>query len=328
MSSDGVSEHVRAFSVSNSIFSLMADQHKLISDSININVLGPLTEFFTNADLRLRSLLQEEHKLSKEMASTRSVVIKHQKECLKLYEQLKFATSERERSSSVGGGDDDGPVSPASGEQSGVAAAGAKASRWFNKFKNKIAVVAAGDPKKLMETLAVSAKQYQDAVKTANARLQRYIEVDLPRVFDGLQELEVQRLKMSKKGLVRLHRIYYTAQSPMWTHVCNLATSTKNLDADENLASFVEDWLAMNGDPAPFHSIPYLLPCTPEDLKAGKLESNPKAVFKNSLDRIMSNQVHHVYLLGTKRSQIPSNDILFCIVSYRSFIVVVCVLHE
>jgi hypothetical protein len=297
MSGDGVREAVTVFTASNKIFSLLADQHKWISDSISVNVLAPLNEFHTNAEARLRSLQSEEQKLSKEMAQTRSTVIKHQNECLKLYEQVKLTTAAAERGRS--GSSVTGPGAPGAGAGTGAGAGATDddgehhksgPGGFFSKVKRKLAVAAAGDPKKLQETLATSAKLYQDAVKAANVRLQRYIESDIPRVFDGLQELEVQRLRMAKKGLVRLHRIYYNAQSPTWTLVCNLATSTKNLQPEEDVTAFVEDWLAVNGEPAPFHSIPYLLPCSPEDIRAGKLLSNPLAVFKTSLDQIMQNQ--------------------------------------
>ncbi len=254
------------YSKSKGLFERMALEHKVISDNVNKRVLMPLMDFYHAAENRLKAIVAEERRVTQEVAQAKSVVTKFEKECKKLHTQLSALQMDSSKA-------DHGKEKDKSG--------------FFSKMKAKISQAAAGDSKKLTDQLVQSAKGYQDAVQRGNARLQQYIDKDLPSVFDDLQTLEHDRLTMLNDKLETLHHIYHRSQESTTVITTEMTLCTKSFSVDTDISRFLNNFIFAYGTPMPFTQFTYQLPCSPDEILSGRLDAHPDSMFKASLATCM-----------------------------------------
>ncbi len=269
---DGIVGVVDLFTETKAAFQRLMETHKVLAEGIEERVHQPLVAFLSQAEGQLRSIVAEEQKYSKEMAQARSVLVKYQKECLKLHAQATKALNDEKASK------DKALKDVSTKETSGG---------FFSSLKMKFS---SDESKKLIEKLAVSSKLYLDAVLAANVRQQRYVESDLPRVFDALETLEKLRIEVVKDRVGILQSLFSNSKSPYALVFADVAYYTSKLSPSNEIRRYIGNCLATRGEPTPFYTFPYLLPCSPEDVRAGRLQGQPNSIFKATLERCMALQ--------------------------------------
>ena len=103
-----------------------------------------------------------------------------------------------------------------------------KPSGMLAKFQSSIAKAAGRTGSDFQQKAHVAAVAYQDALAAANVRQHKYMTVDLPSIFKGMQSIETGRLDFLKVHLSRYATLLRDSTTPMkvWAETNLLLAST------------------------------------------------------------------------------------------------------
>ena len=265
LSQDHMSQHHKSWVSIQDIFAKLVKSHLSEAAEIQLNVVAPLQEFYLQQEDHRRDILQEERKVSLEMVRARDEVHKSLLAVTKLVDEARRLQS-------------DVTKAQATGEKQGF-------------FKSLTMKVTGKKPEEVIKEASKAAIVYQTSILTANKRQQRYLEQDLPKLFNDMQASEKKRLDVIKQRLLKFSTTATHFTRERLTHYTDLNQVISSTDADHDLHEYIEELLYESGPP-PTTPRPFVyeLTCSPTDIEAGRLEGNPNSIFRTSLEHCMELQ--------------------------------------
>jgi hypothetical protein len=103
-----------------------------------------------------------------------------------------------------------------------------------------------------------------------------------------MEQIEMTRMEQMAKSLNAFADAYKAMQSPVTEVADCLVKATRGICPDDDMVCCIRDWITEYGEPdhdrRPFV---YAIPCTPDDIKAGRWEGASNSIFNNSLQQLM-----------------------------------------
>lgn len=267
LSSDHMKLANKTWSELQNLFARIAKSHLEEASELSLQVVAPLMEFHDAQEVQRKELLAEERKVSLEMVRAREEVSKGLAQCNKLLEEARKLQAEA--------------------AQSAKAAESGQKTGFFRSLTMKVGK----KPEDARLEALKAAQNYAAAVTMANKKQNRYVESELPKLFDAMQQLEEKRLDTTRTRLLRFQSLAsrYAAERAQV-----MAEIRAALEADttaQDIQGFIEDVLYEHGPPVAPRPFQYELACSVADLEAGRLEgSNPNSLFRATLAECMERQ--------------------------------------
>jgi hypothetical protein len=248
------------------IYARVAKNHLAEAAEVSLQVVAPLVEFHVAQEERRKEILQEERKISLEMAKAREEVSKGLVACTRLLDEAKKLQAEANEDRKT----------QASGEKTG----------FFKSLSMKVG----RKPETVLKEAGKAASTYQTSILTANKRQARYLEQDLPKLFGDMQSLEKRRLDTTKQRLLKFHSTAASFAAERAAMMDELKKAVDLNNSTQDIKEFIEEMLYEHGPSHSVRQFSYELPCTPNDIESGRLEGSPNSIFRATLEHCMELQ--------------------------------------
>lgn len=261
----------KVWSDTQSLLLKSANQRTAMAEKVMRAVVTPLQELHHQAEVSSAEIKKEERRVTGQMQVARNKLKTAYKKCQTTLKQMSRAAELEEN---------DPKQKDGHKTFKGLMA----------KAKAKAQELSGKDAKHMQVKASKEAEAYKAVIVEANARNKTYLKTDLPKVLSAMEKVERRRLDTLRVTLTKYAGIQADAAREHLGLTREIEASAARLDTNTDVANFVKYLLAANGPPPEPVAFTYELPCSPEDIKAGRLEGHPNSVFRASLDAIMRMQ--------------------------------------
>mmetsp|Transcript_13942 Transcript_13942/g.21074 ORF Transcript_13942/g.21074 Transcript_13942/m.21074 type:complete len:656 (-) Transcript_13942:126-2093(-) len=238
-----------------------------LAKSLESNIVVPMMQFYNDSEMKRKAIMKDEKRFAVEMNKAKVGVKRNLQNCQKLISSCKAAKVEAEEKKKNTG---------TKKKKFGIMS-------WaMNKIRGSLG--------ELQTQAATAAKNYKLAIDYANKRQKQYYEKELPMICTNLEMLEKSRISALRKYLDMLNVSSFKHYEPVLKLVKSHKSVVTAMNVEKDISEYVRHSLRLYGPYVSNEPFTYQLPCSMQDIKAGRFEGNPNSFFYTTLEYCMELQ--------------------------------------